>query len=309
MAYRIPLPEGGRSASLDIIEPSTTAVQRFIRREGLGAYEPPTAAAMLTLCEASDPGFVVYDVGANMGLYGALAASMFAPAAVHSFEPAPASAQVAARIGRRNGLAMTVHQMAVSDQVGTAALHLSPVSDASNSLVEGFRVTDDRIDVDTVTIDAMVERSGDHPDIIKIDVETHERAVLDGARVTIERDRPALIVEVLRRRGHDHGDEISEFFAGRGYRCFELSAEPDWQAHDRVRGSGTTDRDWLLLPGELPADLPERWTTWIDRLSVCTADRNPRVPVTARIGAAYRRGGLREVVATVDRHRRSHRRG
>jgi FkbM family methyltransferase len=305
MAYRIPLPEGGRSTSLDIVEPNTTAVQRFIRREGLGAYEPPTAAAMLSLCEMRDPGFVVYDVGANMGLYGQLAASMFSPSMVHAFEPAPASADIARRIGRRNRLALTVHQVAVSDQVGVAALHLSPVSDASNSLVEGFRDTDVHIDVPTTTIDAMVERTGDHPDIIKIDVETHERAVLDGARATIERDRPALIVEVLRRKGHDHGVEISEFLAGLGYRCFELGAEPDWHPHAEVRGSGTTDRDWLLLPDDLPVDFPERWSTWRDRLSACTVDRNPRLPVAASIGAALRRGGWREVAATADRYRKS----
>lgn len=308
MAYRIPLPDGGRSTTLDIIEPNTTAVQRFIRREGLGAYEPPTAAAMLALCEMRDPGFVVYDVGANMGLYGQLAASMFSPRMVHSFEPAPASADVAAGIGRRNQLATTVHQVAVSDQVGTAALHLSPVSDASNSLVEGFRVTDDRIEVDTVTIDDVVERTGDHPDIIKIDVETHERAVLDGARATIERDRPALIVEVLRRKGHDHGVEISDFFERLGYRCFELGAEPDWQPHARVTGSGTTDRDWLLLPDDLPAQFPERWAMWRERLSLCTADRNPRVPVMASVGAAFRRGGWREVTATAERYWQSQRR-
>lgn len=308
MAYRIPLPEGGRTTALDIVEPNTTAVQRFIRREGLGAYEPPTASALLALCDLSDPGFVVYDVGANMGLYGQLAASMFSPSAVHSFEPAPASAEVAGRIGRRNKLALTVHQVAVSDHAGTAALHLSPVSDASNSLVEGFRATENRIDVRIVTIDDTVEKTGDHPDIIKIDVETHERAVLDGARSTIERDRPALIIEVLRRKGHDHGDEISEFFDGLGYRCFELSADPDWTPHPVVRGSGTTDRDWLLLPDDLPAGFPERWLMWRDRLSACTAEQNPRVPVFASVGAALRRGGLREVLATADRYRMSRRR-
>lgn len=308
MTYRIPLPEGGRSSTLDIIEPNSTATQRFIRREGLGAYEPPTAAAMLALCETCEPGFVVYDVGANMGLYGQLAASLFAPRIVHSFEPAPASAEVVRRIGHRNRLAMTVHQVAVSDEVGHAALHLSPVSDASNSLVEGFRVTDDRIDVRTVTIDSVVQTTGDAPDIIKIDVETHERAVLGGARTTIENHRPALIIEVLRRKGHDHGEEISEFFSGLGYRCFELSAAPDWKPHSRVRGSGTTDRDWLLLPGGLPADFPERWTVWRDRLSDCTAQRNPRPPIRASVKAAFRRGGWREVLATADRYRRSRRR-
>lgn len=308
MTYRIPLPEGGRVASLDVIEPNTTAVQRFIRREGLGAYEPPTAAALLALCEQQEPGFVMYDVGANMGLYGQLAASLFAPSIVHSFEPAPESARVADRIAQRNGLAMTVHQIAVSDHVGTAALHLSPVSDASNSLVEGFRETDHRIEVETATIDSIVERTGDHPDIIKIDVETHERAVLDGAGSVIERDRPALIVEVLRRRGHDHGEEISECFAGLGYRCFELSAEPDWTAHETVRGSGSTDRDWLLLPDDLPVEFPERWEVWRGRMATCSVDRNPRVPVMASVGAAFRRGGWREVMATVDRYAQSLRR-
>jgi hypothetical protein len=76
-----------------------------------------------------------------------------------------------------------------------------------------------------------------------------------------------------------------------------------------MRGSGTTDRDWLLLPGELPADFPDRWATWSDRLSMCTADRNPRVPITASVRAAYRRGGLREVAATADRYRKAHARG
>ncbi len=308
MTYRIPLPEGGRSSTLDIIEPNTTATQRFIRREGLGAYEPPTAAAMLALCETYDRGFVVFDVGANMGLYGQLAASMFSPSIVHSFEPAPASAEVAQRISHGNGLAITVHEVAVSDEVGHAALHLSPVSDASNSLVEGFRVTDDRIDVRTVTIDSVVQETGDPPDIIKIDVETHERAVLDGARMTIENHRPSLIIEVLRRKGHDHGEEINAFFAGLGYRCFELSAEPDWEPHAGVRGSGTTDRDWLVVPDDLPIGFPERWVVWRDRLSACTAERNPRPPIGESVKAAFRRGGWREVVATADRYRRSRRR-
>ncbi len=308
MTYRVPLPAGGRRATLDILEPNTTAVQRSIRREGLGAYEPSTAAAMLALCERCDPGFVVFDVGANMGLYGEFAAAMFSPSMVHAFEPTPASAAVAERIGRRNGLALTVHEVAVSDRVGSAELYLSPVSDASNSLVEGFRQTDQRVAVDTVTVDDVVERTGAHPDIIKIDVETHERAVLDGARGTIERDRPALIIEVLRRKGRDHGEEISEFFAGLGYSGFELAAEPTWVGHTVVRGSGTVDRDWLMLPDELPGDFPERWSVWRDRLAACTADRNPRVPIRSSVGAAFRRGGWREVVATAERYRQSRRR-
>ncbi len=301
MSYRIPLPAGGRTDALDIVEPNSTAVQRFIRRNGLGAYETPTAAALLAVCETHDPGFVMYEVGANMGLYGALAASMFSPRQVHAFEPAPTAAAVVERIAKRNRLPLEAHRLALSDRDGTADLYLSPVSDASNSLVEGFRSTDRKIVVPTSTIDQIVTATGDHPDVLKIDVETHERAVLDGGRHTIEHDRPSIIVEVLRRKGHDHGHEISEFFDGLGYACYELSAEPDWVAHERVRGSGTVDRDWLLVPGELPADFAERWTLWRGRLLECTVDTNPRVPVLASVRAAHLRGGWREVAAAAGR--------
>lgn len=305
MSYRVPLPEGGRRSTLDLVEPNTTSVQRAVRRAGLGSYEPSTAAALLTLCERSDPGFVLYDVGANMGLYSAVAASMFSPRRVHAFEPAPSTAGMAERIVRRNRLDVTVHRVGISDRAGTADLYISPVSDSSNSLVAGFRETDERITVETVTLDDVVARTGDRPDIIKIDVETHERAVLDGARATIERDRPAIVIEVLRRRGRDHGDEISEFFAGSGYQCYELSATPTWEPSPTVHGSGTTDRDWLLVPGELDPAFAERWQVWHERWEACTVDRNPRASAVGRVRAAYRRGGWREIVAAADRYRRA----
>jgi len=307
VSYRIPLPEGGRQARLDIVEPNSTATQRFIRRCGLGAYEPPTAAAVLALCERAQPGFVVFDVGANMGLYGFVAASMFAPGHVDLFEPTPHAAAAARRIAARNRLPATVHEVAVSDAPGSAELFLSPGSDASNSLVEGFRETEQSIVVPTVTLDDVVARTGRIPDIVKLDVETHERAVLEGARGVIESARPSFVIEVLKRRGRDHGREISEFFAGLDYSCYELSATPSWQRSETVHGSGTTDRDWLLVPSPLDERFPQRWTVWHDRWIACTAERNPRVPLLPTTRAAFERGGVREIYATAQRYRRSRR--
>lgn len=302
MAYRIPLPDGGRLTHLDILEPNSTAVQRFIRREGLGAYERPTAAAVLALCELRDPGFVFFDIGANMGLYGALAASMFSPRTVHAFEPAPIAAEVASRIMIKNGLAGEVFEAAVSDETGTASLHLSPVSDASNSLVEGFRQTTEHLDVATIRLDDHVARTVIDPDIVKIDVETHEPAVLRGARATIERTRPAIIVEVLRRRGRDHGVEITELMQEYDYHYYELPATPTWEPRAAATGSGTTDRDWLLLPEPIDPALPAAWAKWDERLSRCGVERNPRAPFVPTVRAAIERGGWREVVAAGKRY-------
>lgn len=308
MTYRIPLPAGGRLAELDIIEPNSTAVQRFIRREGLGAYEPPTAAAVLALCELAGDGFTMFDVGANMGLYGSMAAAMFDPSAVHLFEPAPESARVASEIVRRNDLAAEVFPAAAGDVTGRGSLQLSPVSDASNSMVEGFRDAIGTVEVDTITLDDHVARTGVVPDIVKIDVETFEPAVLRGAARTIGTHRPAIVVEVLRRRGTDHGVELTELMAPHGYHYYELSAAPTWEASPALRGSGTTDRDWLMTPERLDDRFPDRWEHWRRALAECGVDANPRVPIVSSVRAAWRRGGPTEVVATAKRYLDSARR-
>lgn len=303
MSYRIPLPEGSRRPALDLVEPNSTAVQRFVRREGLAGYEPPTAAALLALFDAAGPGFTFFDVGANSGLYAMLAATAFEPSAVHAFEPTPATVAVLDKIVRANRADVTVVGAAVGDAPGRATLHLSDKSDASNSLVGGFKVSSAHVDVDVVTIDDHVRATGTAPDVMKIDVETFEPAVLAGARSTIERHRPAIVIEVLNRRGHDHGEEISTAMAPFGYHYYELSATPSWTPRDRVVGrSDVPDHDWLLAPNELPPDFGDRVATWRSRLADCGPERNSRVPVLRSVEAAYRRGGPREVLATARRY-------
>lgn len=308
MSYKIPLPEGGRSTELDILEPNSTAVQRFIRREGLGAYEPSTAAAVLALCEQLGDGFTMFDVGANMGLYGSLAASVFDPDVVHLFEPAPTAAAVARRIMATNGLRAEVFEVAVSDSSGVGQLQLSPVSDASNSMVEGFRKATGVLSVTTDRLDDHVSRTGVVPQLLKIDVETFEPAVLRGGRHTIEHHRPFIVIEVLKRRGTDHGLEITELMANLGYHFYELSAAPMWEERDTITGSGTTDRDWLLSPEPLDPAFPARWEQWSGRLARCDVDRNPRVPLLASMRAAWGRGGFRELAATARRYLTARRR-
>lgn len=301
VTYRVKLPIGGRRDRLDIIEPHTTAVQRFIRRKGLGSYEPSTTAAMLALGQLHGPGFTFVDIGANMGLYSALMASMFEPRSVHAFEPTPNVAQVARMIMERNNLPVEVFESAVSDTTGVGTLQLSSVSDASNSMVEGFRVATGVIDVATVRLDDHVRRSGIEPTIVKVDVETFEPAVLRGAAATIARYRPALIVEVLNRRRVDHGVQLTDIMSEHGYVYYQLSDEPTWEPQSRLSGSGTTDRDWLLTPDPLDVRFPDSWATWQERLRDCDVESNPRVPLMTAVREAHRRGGFSEIFGTARR--------
>jgi FkbM family methyltransferase len=301
MSYTIPLPAGGARTSLDVIDPFSSMVQRFLRREGLAAYEPETAATLLTLFDMQAGPFTYYDVGANIGLYSHLCAALFPDAEVHAFEPTPDIAAISRSIAKANDLSVQVIEAAVSDGSGTADLHLSQTSDASNSLVEGFKESHGSVTVQRIRLDDYRERTDSAPAVLKIDVETHEPEVLAGAMEIIANDRPYVVIEVLRRRGTDQGEAIQAAFDGLGYSFHPLTAAPTWEAVDAVRGSGTVERDWLFSPHPLPHDFAERWATWQTRLAMCTSDRNSRPPIGGAAIAAYRRGGPRELLSSCRR--------
>ena len=71
------------------------------------------------------------------------------------------------------------------------------------------------------TLDSFVkEHKIAHVDYLRMDVEGYEFAVIQGARRTIERDRPDMFIEVHRDRLADYGHsqlEFMEMMAGYGY--------------------------------------------------------------------------------------------
>lgn len=142
---------------------------------------------------------VFVDVGANVGLYSLYVAEAGAKAV--GFEPSTvAHGRALDNIARnRLGHAIRMERMALGDLDGMA--FLTTRWGGMNHLVDsGVAEKCDGGDVEEVpvmrldTLDA-VEPLGCVA-LIKIDVEGHESEVLNGAQTVIERDRPALIVEV-----------------------------------------------------------------------------------------------------------------
>ena len=300
MTYKIAIP--GQTRELDIVDPNSTAVQRALRRGGLAAYEPPTMTTLLTLFEQEAGSLTFFDIGANMGLYAAICAAGFRPRAIHAFEPTPTTAAAARAVVKANDLNVEVVEAALGDTNGVAELHLSDQSDSSNSLVVGFKKSSDSVTVTVRRIDDYVAETKVTPTVIKIDVETHEPAVLAGAVDTIAASRPFIVVEVLNRRGHDHGTEITAVMKPFGYSYYRLGSTPDWEAQPVITGAlGTTNSDWLLAPAPLAADFVTRWARWSAELAECGSEKNSRVPVMRSVRAAFRRGGISEVFAAARR--------
>ena len=114
---------------------------------------------------------------------------------VQSFEPNP---KVSAALRRGAASNVTVHECAASNVQGTAELVLQSRSmgaEGTATIVSGIEGVFSH-SVRTVRIDDM-----GFIDVrfIKIDVEGHENAVIEGALKTIERDHPVLLVELEER--------------------------------------------------------------------------------------------------------------
>jgi FkbM family methyltransferase len=146
------------------------------------------------------PGAVFVDVGANVGFFSVIAARLVGSAGtVVAFEPVPKNAALIRRNAARNGFRqVTVVEKAVADREGSGRLVLAAY--AGGSALDFVAPPPDacgRLDVDLVTLDGwLAERPGLRPDLVRIDVEGAELAVLQGMADTLSRLRPDVIVEV-----------------------------------------------------------------------------------------------------------------
>ena len=130
-------------------------------------------------------GAIVMDVGANVGAYTLLFATWAGPSGrVVAFEPSHASRLGLERHLRLNGLSdrVTVRAEAVADITGTVPF--SETGSAGDNRMLAAAHVEAHV-VPSVRLDDFCAAHGLAPDVIKIDVEGAELAVLRGARRTL----------------------------------------------------------------------------------------------------------------------------
>lgn len=155
------------------------------------------------------------DVGANNGVYTWHLARW--SAGVTAFEPQPEHAAILSRaFGRR----VAVERVALSDSEGEAVLRV-PLA----ALQDGLATIEPRnaLGGGAVRDYAVPRRRLDGYDlppvgVVKIDVEGHELAVLQGAAALLARDRPHLLVEAEERHCPGTLASVAGFLSRFGYR-------------------------------------------------------------------------------------------
>lgn len=204
----------------------------------LGTYEP---ALLDAITRFARPGQTTFDVGANIGYVSlAMAKVVGLSGCVVAFEPLPANlARLRANmalnpagrrvkvVGKAAGARGAQDLFMVHESGGMGKLQASQGRDAEY---------DSALTVEVVALDDWVEESKElPPELIKIDVEGGEAAVLQGMSNILETVRPTLLLEL---HGPDAAGAIQATLSSVGYSLHamregypEIEEITDWKTY------------------------------------------------------------------------------
>lgn len=166
---------------------------------GFHGYDAELHVLYETLVRSPRRPRLFFDVAANYGLHALrfLAVGVRAVA----FEPNPACHDYFRECCALNGVTADIHAVAVASARGSAQLVVPGDATYLGTIVPsvGERWAN-RSDVTTmtvpqVTLDEVVEEAGEGPDLVKIDTEGSELAVLQGSPGVLRRHRPLVVFE------------------------------------------------------------------------------------------------------------------
>jgi len=166
------------------------------------------------------PGMTVYDIGANAGFYTLLFSRLVgATGSVYAFEPyAPAVKYLLEHLRINNIENVKIIQAAVGDTTRICSFSLGSAN--PELLWMNAVVSESILQIPMIALD---DGSFPQPDLIKMDVEGNEGAVLDGARRILRTKRPVVFVAL-------HGEEQSQvcprLLRDSGYRIFGIDDKP-----------------------------------------------------------------------------------
>ena len=217
-----------------------------------GQYEPNELHA---LTEQIRQGMCVFDVGANAGVFTLVAAKLVGDGGiVHAFEPSPRDRErllANVRLNRQSNV--RVHAEALGGAAGKAILAVAGAEHPGHNTIGGFAYSDDAaaysVEVDVTTLDEIVAREGlNRLDILKIDVEGAETAVLLGAKAALGRFRPIILVEAQDASLRQAGSSVSELLGLLRAQDYEIKVFGPSGIPEPITGDQVIGLNLLCLP-------------------------------------------------------------
>jgi FkbM family methyltransferase len=197
---------------------------RFIPIEIINfrTFDPVEKELIFLLASKSQ---IIFDIGANIGWYSLNFSKLENVNKIYSFEPIPRTFDYLLKhIDLNNIDKVFPNNLALSDRNGEVEFYFTKQETGSSSM----RNIQDRDEINKVvcqtkTLTDFVIDNETKIDMIKCDVEGSELFVFKGGIEILERDKPFIFTEMLRKwaaKFEYHPDDIINLLSSIGYRCF-----------------------------------------------------------------------------------------
>lgn len=162
-------------------------------------YFNATEKSLLQFITFCEPGFVVLDVGTNIGYTALSFAVRVGPSGkVFGFEPHSGTFRKLQANSEFNSFSqLHISQVALGAKPGRAGLQVISENNSGKNRITGNKEIDPNQPIEVTTVDVFCDsKSLQRVDLMKIDVEGFELEVIKGALNTLERFSPVLFIEL-----------------------------------------------------------------------------------------------------------------
>lgn len=221
--FKVKLPDGNAF----LLRNHNSEIENDIFWKGLTqGWEKTSMKLWVELCKNAN---VIFDIGANTGIYTIAAKAQHQEATVYAFEPLQRVMDKLKNNVTLNGFTVECVTKALSDKTGKAIIYEQD-SDLINAATLNEKTgtagqLHKHTEIDTITLDDLIEEKKINKiDLLKIDVETHEPQVIQGYQKYLPVHKPTFLIEILT---DEIGEKLQLFFAPLGYLFFNIDDKND----------------------------------------------------------------------------------
>lgn len=167
---------------------------------------------------------VIFDIGANTGVYALAAKALNKDAKIYAFEPVKRVFEKLEKNVKLNDFDIFCSDSAASNENGKATIYDTESEHTYSVTVnKNLQNSDVKViptEIETVRLDTFIEQNNlTQVDLIKLDVETFEGEVLEGMGKYLSRFKPTLLIEIL---NDEVGAKVQNLIRGCDYLFFSI---------------------------------------------------------------------------------------